>query len=496
MKKIKEYIDSLVRRNFLVNEMIINLDEFVEYISYNSNDVKTSTLFVCKGNNFKKQYLDDAINKGAKWYISEKDYNEKIPVILVNDIKKALAVCSDIYYSFPGENLNLIGITGTKGKSSTLYYTKSVLDENAKFRKEKDTAIISTINTYLGKEVKKSLLTTPESLELRKDFYEANNNGVKNLVMEVSSQALKYDRVFDLKYNIALFLNISEDHISDVEHKDFEDYFSSKLKIFSQSENAVVNKDAMFSDRIYKEACKNCKKVVTFSLKDKEADVYAYDLKKCGMGTSFKVKHENNDEEYILNVPGKFNVENALAAICVGYLMNIKYEVIKEGIKKASSPGRMEIVSSTNKKIIGIVDYAHNKVSFEKIYEVVKTEYSNRYVISVFGCPGNKAQIRRKDLGQVSSINSDYIILTEDDPGYESTESICLEIADFVKKNTDQYEIILKRKDAIKRAMEIAKKINRDVVILILGKGEEMAQKKAGKLEDYEGDLTILKKII
>lgn len=490
---LSKYISILRHENLIIDIINVNnMEESIKYISYDSKDVVDNTLFICKGINFKEEYLKDAVNNGAKWYISEKIYDIECGCILVSDIRKTMAIISDIYYDYPSKKLNLIGITGTKGKSTTLYFIKSILDEYAKSNNKKDTAIISTISTYLGDNYKKSILTTPESLELRKDFSIATDNNIKNLVMEVSSQALKYNRVYGITFNIGLFLNISEDHISNVEHKDFEDYFSSKLKIFSQTKMACINLDAEFSDRIYNTAKDNSKSVLTFSLRKKEADIFGYDLNKNGMKTVFKVNMSGSTYNFSLSMPGLFNVENALAAITVANAMNINYDIIYKGLENASVPGRMQIYSSKDKKIISIVDYAHNKVSFEKVYETIKKEYKNRKIITVFGCPGDKAQIRRKDLGIVSSKNSDYIVLTEDDPGFEDTGSICMQIAEFVKKYNNNYIIEVNRKKAIKIAIDYANNQDQASIILILGKGEEKTQKKAGKLEEYEGDMEII----
>ena len=499
--KIEKYISKLNDENNIKEILNIKKEEFdkkVEYISYNSKDIKNDTLFICKGASFKKEYLEQAIFSGATIYMSEVDYKVNIPAIVVNDIKKAMSVVATIYYNNPQNDLNIIGITGTKGKSTTTYYLKSILDEYANKNSKKDTAVVSTIDTYLGKETFKSFLTTPENLDLIKDFFIAKENNIKNLVMEVSSQALKYDRVYKVNFETAIFTNISEDHISPIEHPDFDDYFNSKLKIFEKCKNACINLDADFSDVIYKKAKEKAKQIVTYSVSNKDADIYAYDIKKDGLNTVFKVKSEKFliDDDFLLSMPGLFNVENAMAAISCACLMNIPVKYIKDGLKNARVKGRMQIVKSDDGKIISIIDYAHNKVSFEKIFETVKKEYNDRKIITVFGCPGSKAQIRRKDLGEVSSLNSDYIVITEDDPQYEDTESICLEIANFVKINNKNYKIIINREEAIKYSVEFAKKMDEKVVLLLLGKGDETAQKVLGKKVEYGGDFKIVSQYI
>lgn len=251
------------------------------------------------------------------------------------------------------------------------------------------------------------------------------HSGIKNVVMEVSSQALKYDRTYGIDFNVGVFLNISEDHISSVEHSDFEDYFSSKLKIFENTKVACINLDADFSDRILSTAKKYCKKVITFSTKNNNATVYAKNINKIGNSTKFEVVIAGRQREYILNMPGIFNVENALAAISVAYSLNVDERFIYSGLKMAKAEGRMEIYSSKDDSVIALVDYAHNKLSFEKVFESVKQEYKNRKIVSVFGCPGNKALNRRVDLPTVADRYSDKIYLTADDPGSEMVEDIC-----------------------------------------------------------------------
>lgn len=486
MKKIEKYIEILKEKNQIINleelnEMTIqNFD--IEYVTYNSNEVLQNTLFICKGQNFKEEYLIDAVNKGAIFYVSEKKYNVGIPCILVKDIKMSLCIIADEYFDYPAKELNIIGVGGTKGKSTTSYYIKYILDEYASKNNLKDTAIISSIDTYDGVLNFESHITTPESLDLQNNFRNAVNSGIKNLVMEVSSQALKYDRVGTLEFDYGIFLNVSEDHISPIEHIDFEDYFNSKMKMFAKSKKAFVNLDSDFSDKILEKAKSDSKEVFTFSKNNSNADVYAYDIHKNGFDTVFKINlNDNNikynEKEFVLTMPGLFNVENAVAAISVAIKMNIPYIHIYEGLKKAKSSGRMEIYHSKDKKIIAIVDYAHNKLSFEKLYESTKSEYPDRKIITVFGCPGKKSFLRRKDLGLLAGENSDKIYITAEDPGMEPVLDISKEIAKYVEEYTKNYEIIEDRGEAIKEAVKTAKEDIQKTIILITGKGNETRQK-------------------
>ena len=233
---------------------------------------------------------------------------------------------------------------------------------------------------------------------------------------------------------MACYLNIGEDHISDVEHPNFEDYFNSKMKIFAQSKIACVSLDTQEKEKVL-EASSVCEKRLTFSMEDDCADIYAYDIKKSGNDTIFKVRTPEYTEEITLTIPGLFNVQNALAAIAVCYALNIPKHYIYVGLMKARSSGRMEIYSNSDNRVVVIVDYAHNKLSFEKMYDSVLKEFPGRRIVTVFGCPGKKAFQRRKDLGELSGKYSDMVYITEEDPGEEPLINICEEIAEFVKEN-------------------------------------------------------------
>ena len=478
--KIKDYVDLLIKHDLLKNYVADEnlLEQGIEKVSYNSKDVNKNTLFVCKGLKYKTEYLKEAIDSGSIIYLANEANItiEDFPHIVVTDIRKALAVVSTLFYNYPALNINMIGVTGTKGKSTTSYYIKSILDDYMKKQNKIDTAIVSSIDTYDGVTTKESLLTCPESLELQNHIRNAVNSKMENLVMEVSSQALKLSRVYGILYKVGVFLNISEDHISSVEHEDFDDYFGSKLKLFEQTQNAVVNIDSDCNDVILEHA-KKCTNVITCSTKNPSADLYAYDITKDGHSSiTFKVKSEKfslEKNEFTLTMPGLFNVENALVAIATAIVLEIPFDSIYDGLKIARASGRMETHSSKDGRIIVIVDYAHNKLSFEKLYESTKQEYPDKKIITVYGCPGGKAQRRRMHLGELSGRYSDISYLTAEDPGVEETIDICKEIAFYIEKENGKYKIVEDRGEAIKQAILE----NTDSVVLITGKGNETRQK-------------------
>ena len=278
-------------------------------------------------------------------------------------------------------------------------------------------------------------------------------------------------------------MNIGTDHISPIEHPDFEDYFSSKLKIFAQARIACVNLDCDHAQRVLQAAQEGGRPVITFSQKNEEADVYASQVRKRGNDILFRVRTRRFQREFRLTMPGLFNVENALAAIAVCQGLNIPEQAVYVGLMKARVPGRMEVYSNADDTVTAIVDYAHNRMSFETLFRSVQAEYPGRRIVTVFGCPGRKALDRRKDLGEVAGANSDFIILTEEDSGEEDTVSICREIAQYVACD---YSIEPNRGEAIRRAILSCQS---PTVLLITGKGAETRQKRGSEYIDTPSDV-------
>lgn len=487
-----EYVNRLEEAG-LVKEYDLGLAQDIEVkkLTYNSKEVVKDTLFICKGVAFKAQYLEESVGLGACAYVSEVKYEVNVPYILVSDIRKAMPVLSDLYFCRPWENLNLIGITGTKGKSTTAYYIKAIVDDYMHATGGKESAVISSIDVYDGVIKKESHITTPEIVELQEHFRHAVDSDISFLQMEVSSQALKYDRVDGITFDVGVFLNISEDHISPVEHADFDDYLESKLRIFAQTKTACVNLDSDECDRIM-EAAKAAGKILTFGTKE-GADIRGYRIRKEGMDTVFNVCCDKFDQEFVLEMPGLFNVENALAAIAIAYTMDIPVQYMYSGLKRARSSGRMEMYHSKDNKVIAIVDYAHNKLSFEKLFASTLEEYKGCKIITIFGCPGKKAYIRRRDLGTIAGKYSDMIYLVAEDPGYEPVEEISKDIAQYVEAQGCPYEMIEDRGEAIGKAIM---DVTEPTVILITGKGNETRQKYGSQYLDCPSDVEFTKKFI
>ena len=484
LQQIKELLE---KYNLLIESNIIK-DDTINYISFDSRDdqIVPSTLFFCKGLHYKEEYLINTLDKGVTCYIGERVYLDNINYFIVNDIRKAMIVVADTFYKQSYLDIETVGITGTKGKTTVTYFLKNILDRQLKG----ESAIISTIEVITGSRHEKSDLTTPEPLDLHKYFYETRYNNIKYLTMEVTSQSYKTRRVEGVKFKHGMFLNIGLDHISDLEHESFEDYFNCKLELIKNCDDMVINYN-MDDYEIVKNTCiANNVKYITYGSTNR-ADYYYTNVIKDDNGLIFTVvsdKYKFN-ERFKINMLGIFNVENALSSIVMALNMGVDKNIIKDGLEATYIPGRMNIVK--NKGITVIVDFAHNGLSFSKLYEAIKADFPNKNIISVGGIPGNRDEVRKRDFGVIVGMNSNKVIITTDSPAYDDPKDICNDIIKFM--TNDNYEIILDRKEAIKKAIDDA--CSNDVVVLI-GKGDETFQKINGKLVPYETDLAIAKEFL
>ncbi len=492
----------------------------VKGVTYNSKEAAEGSLFVVKGAHFKEQYLNDAIEKGAVCYVREDpDASESAGCrivsdeealaageriiekakascldILVKDIRKAMPVIAETFYGKLSDDLCMVGITGTKGKSTTAYFMRYILDDYMADTGGCRSAICSGIDNYDGVIEEESHLTTPEIMELYQHMNNALNSGISHMTMEVSSQALKYDRVTGIEFAAGAFLNIGSDHISAIEHPDFNDYLEAKLRLFGHCRRACINLDCEEQERI-KAASEDCPYVITFSQKDENANVYGYDIKSCEGKVTFRARgravegYEDFDEEFALGTFGTINVENALAAISLSALLGVPMKYIRSGLAKANSPGRMEVFYSEDGKRIAIVDYAHNKLSYEKFFETIRGEFPGKKMMIVFGCPGGKAFARREELGTIAGHNCSYSIITEEDYGEEDVNKICSEIAGFVEAAGGRCEIITDRVEAIRKAITL---MDDDTILFLPGKGRETREKRGIKYIDTPSDADVV----
>ena len=464
----------------------------IKKVASNSKKVVPNSLFVAiKGYDFDgHEYIEEAVKNGAVAVMLDMSADFKkinipkgITVIITDDTRKALARVSCNFFGNPSRYFKLIGVTGTKGKTTTTYMIKSIL-EKAGYK----VGLIGTIANYIGEDcLGFSDRTTPESIELQELFYKMARQKVDYVVMEVSSQSLKLNRVEGTNFDYAIFTNLYKDHISLKEHTDMNEYFESKLKLFQMTPKGFVNSDDFKCNKIKKKK-KNCD-IKTYAV-DNKADLLAKDITITNISVDFKVKLGNKNERIKVNIPGRYSVYNALAAISLANSIGIDAEKIKEGLENIVVPGRNELVPNKEELAI-MIDYAHTAESLENILQATKT-YTPGRVICVFGCGGDRDKEKRPRMGEVAGRLADYSIVTSDNPRTEKPEDIIAQIEKGIAKTKGKYEVIVDRKKAIEKAIKMMNK--RDIVILA-GKGHEVYQEINGEKRPFD-ERQIVKEIL
>lgn len=495
MKKLIDIINLLKDKDLLADCVNLDSKTIVEDITYDSREVKKGCLFFCKGSAFKKQYLLSSFENGAVAYVSEKDYNLNVPTVIVKDIRKSMAIVAAYFFDYPDKKLKIIGVTGTKGKTTTVKFLKSIFDVYLYKNNKKPCGIISSIDIYDGISDTPAKLTTPEAITLYRHLSNAYNSGLEFVILEVSSQALKYDRVTGVKFNMGAFLNIGEDHISEKEHPNFEDYLYSKLKLACQSVNFIYNLDTDCLDTVKKEIEKSKTKAKTFSFDNDKADIYAKNISHKELMTNFTSVFENHENDFSINEPGNYNVENALCAIYIANFFGVDMAAIQKGLLDARVEGRNNILVSNDKKIVVWVSYAHNAISFEKSFETIEEIYKDYKIISVYGAPGDKAKGRLFDLADIGAKNSDIAIFVPDDPGSKPQSEIAEKMTEVAKAYTCEIESYENREDGIKSAFRHAEN-NDKTVLFLAGKGIDTYDYVKGEYKEIESDLSIARRYL
>ena len=460
-----------------------DLELEIEGIESNSKNIKPGFLFIAiKGFSVDgHKFIESAIENGATAVMIEEGCDLKslkipsnITVVMAKDTRHALAICSSNYYKNPSKKFKLIGVTGTKGKTTTTFMIKEILEKAGK-----NVGLIGTIATYInGKILKESDRTTPESLELQQIFSQMVKEKVEYVVMEVSSQSLKLHRVDGCEFDLVLFTNFSEDHISEKEHPDMQDYFNSKLKLFEMCKTGIVNTGDLYGNKIPKLFPDN--DITTYGI-DNSANMIAKDITITSSIADFKAKISDRNERIKVGIPGRFSVYNSLAAICVAKKLGIDPEIIKEALLEVRVPGRSELVDNKLELPI-MIDYAHSPESLDNILRAVKA-YTNGRVICVFGCGGDRDPGKRPLMGEISGKIADYTIITSDNPRTEDPEKIVNQIEEGMKKTNGKYKVIVDRVEAIKEAIKMANK--RDLIVLA-GKGHEPYQEINGVKHPFD----------
>ena len=445
-------------------------------VIYDSRKIAPETMFVCMVGAVTDghKYIPDAIDKGASVIVLEREEEaaqipENITVLKVASARLALALMSAALFDHPARKLVTIGLTGTKGKTTTTYMIKKVLEMAGK-----KVGLIGTIGAMIGEEHLPSKNTTPESYELHRMFAAMVEAGCEYVVMEVSSQGLKLDRTAGILFDYGIFTNLSPDHIGPAEHASFEEYMECKSLLFRQCRIGIVNADDEHVDGILKgHTCE----VKTFSA-EREADLMASDIgfinEDGKLGMHFKVSG-CMDCQAKVHIPGRFSVYNSMVTMLVCHLAGISDEAILEGLSKVQVKGRVEMLP-VSKDYTLIIDYAHNEVSTRSVLTTLM-EYHPKRLICVYGGGGNRSKLRRYDMGEVTGEMADLCVLTCDNPRDEEIRDINNDIKVGLARSNGKYIEIDDRKEAIAYCMKNAKPGD---MIVLLGKGHEDYQEIKG----------------
>lgn len=463
-----------------------SLDQEIVSVVYDSRKVEQGSLFVClKGfQTDGHQYIGKAVEAGAAAIIVE-DTNEcanyDVTFLKVEDSREALAYVSAQWFENPAKDMTMIGLTGTKGKTTTAHMVKKILEEAGHC-----VGMIGTLGAYIGEEKIPTRNTTPESYELHSLFAQMKERGCSHVVMEVSSQGLKQKRTAGIEYDYGVFLNLSVDHISEGEHADFEEYKECKKLLFKQTKCEIINLDNEYSEE-FKAVAAN---PFTISCK-KEADFQAVNIRNLWkddiLGIVFDVEGLVK-EEITVSMPGIFNAENAMVAVALAHFCGVSQDTMCSALKKVSVKGRTQLIRETAHFATFIIDYAHNELSMESLLHMLKG-YEPERLICLFGGGGNKPKQRRYDMGKIAGKYADLTILTTDNPRFEEVEDINKDIICGLDVYGGKYEIILDRQKAIEHLIDTARK--GDIVALI-GKGHENYQDIKGVKYEFCEEQIIL----
>ena len=473
-----------ILKNIPILKNAEDTDIEISDICYDSRNIKPNCIFVClKGAKFDgHDYINEAFSKGASVVVVQEDVDFKnIPIIKVENTRKFLALASANFFGNPAKKLKTIAITGTKGKTTTSFMVRSIL-EKAGLK----TGIIGTIGVVMDENITKLNNTTPESYEIHKNFKEMVDNGAKCVVMEVSSIGVKSYRSYGIDFDYAVFTNFSSDHIGENEHKDLDEYFKFKNMLFNNCKNAVVNLDDEKSEKIISEHL--CDKK-TFSLKS-NSDLKAENINLINnggeIGVTFDFSGFINSNNIKIKIPGVFNVYNAMAASLVCKLIGVSDENIKLGLSETKVKGRVEPINISDDYAL-FIDYAHNAVSMENILATFK-EYNPKRLITMFGAGGNRPKIRRYEMGETSGKFSDLSVITSDNPRNENPLDIIEDIKLGINKTNGKYIVIPDRKEAIEYCIKNAEKGD---IIVLAGKGHEDYQEINGVKYPFDERMVI-----
>ncbi len=457
--------------NFEVNDIV-----------YDSREAKDNSIFVCiEGAHVDGHtYADEAFKNGAKLIVASKKIDSSLPVVIVNDTRESLAILSAHYFDRPYEKLKTIGITGTKGKTTTSIMIKSIL-EYAGYK----VGVIGTIGLIIGDKLEKLDNTTPQSYLVQKYMAMLVQQGCDYCVMEVSSIGIRDKRIYGFELDCGIFTNLSEDHIGGVEHKEMDEYLHCKSLLFQMCNTGILNFDDQNIEKIL--AGRTCK-VISYGFNE-NSDYRCIESKLISdyssLGSTLKVTGKTN-MNFRINLPGKFNSYNALAAIASCKHFGINDDAIVKGLQITKAKGRVEPINISNDFIL-LIDYAHNALSMESILSTI-IEYKPKRVVCVFGAGGNRPKSRRYEVGEVCGKLADLSIITSDNNRYESIFDIIDDIKIGISKTNGKYIEIPDRKNAIKFSIQNAQPGD---IIVLAGKGHEDYQEINGKKYPFDERVVI-----
>lgn len=461
--------------------------EVTELIN-DSRKVTEGSVFVCISGAVSDghAYARDVADKGAAALIVEKEVEVpgEVTVIRVTDTRYALALMSAAYFGYPARKLKVIGITGTKGKTTTTYMVKSILE-----RVGHKVGLIGTIEALIGEKSMPANNTTPESYTIHQYFAEMVAAGCDSVVMEVSSQGLMLHRTAGIPFEIGIFTNLGEDHIGPNEHKDFEDYKRCKGILFTQCRLGIANVDDPWYEDVFRDA--TCR-TETFGFSEK-ADLRATEIEHITRPGYLGVRYHVGglmDFDVEIDIPGDFSVYNSLTAIAVCRHFDVPAAKIREALKAAKVRGRIEMVKVSDDFTM-MIDYAHNAMSLESLLHTLR-DYKPERIVTIFGCGGNRSKTRRYEMGEVSGRMSDFTIITSDNPRFEEPQDIIDDIITGIKKTDGEYIAICDRKEAIRYAIRHGRPGD---VIILAGKGHETYQEIKGVKYDMD-DRNLIKEVL
>lgn len=474
--ELKKLVKSL--QFFTVTRSLENIK--VNGLKMDSRKVGNGDLFICiKGFTVDgHKYARQAEENGAVAVVSEQELDLSIPVIIVQDTLKGLALLSNKFYDYPTQKLNVIGVTGTNGKTSVTYLMESIFQaENRK------TGLIGTIQMKIGEERFTVDNTTPDALFLQKNFHKMVERKTDTVVMEVSSHALDLGRVYGCDFDIAIFTNLSQDHLD--YHSSMEEYLRAKSMLFAQLGNSYDDSKPKFAvlnvdDHYYEQLAKStAQPVVTYGI-EQEADVYASEITLEANGVSFWL-HTFGEKIFVNStLVGKFSVYNMLAAAAAARCAGVSLSVIQQALENTEGvSGRFEPVNNGQEFGV-IVDYAHTPDSLENVLQTIRSFVKGK-LITVVGCGGDRDRMKRPLMTKAALHYSDHVIITADNPRTEDPTAIAEDMIKGVAGN--HFEILIDRRNAIYKAVQLAEA---EDVVLIAGKGHETYQIIGNDILDFD----------